>query len=115
MSGHRLPGGVGVGAGGEVAGEGGPVAVARAGGAGRAVPDRAAGVFDGACGGPGAFADPHAGEPDPGVPDDLGQPGAVPGGVGAEPVEEVLGPAGVVPGVPVGPVEVEQVDNTQLP
>ena len=90
------------------------MAVPRPGGAGRAVPDRAAVVLDGALAAAGAFADADQGEADPGLPDDFDQAGAAPGGVPVEPVEEVLGPAGVVPGVPVGPVEVEQVDDAGL-
>ena len=62
----------------------------------------------------GAFADADQGEADPGLPDDRDQPGAVPAGVPVEPVEEVLGPADVVPGVPVGLVEVEHVDDAEL-
>ena len=62
----------------------------------------------------GAFADADQGEADPGLPDDFDQAGAAPCGVPVEPVEEVLGPAGVVPGVPVGLVEVEQVDDAGL-
>jgi hypothetical protein len=62
------------------------------GGAGRAVPDRAAGVLDGAFGTAGALADADQGEADTGVPDDRDQPGAAPGGVLVEPVEQVVGP-----------------------
>ena len=36
-------------------------------------------------------------------------------GVPVEPVEQVFGPADVVPGVPVGLVEVQHVDDAELP
>jgi hypothetical protein len=81
------------------------------GGAGRAEPDGSAVVLDGALGAAGAFADADYGEADPGLGDDLDQPRAVPGGVRVEPVQQVFGPADVVPGVPVGPVEVQHVDD----
>ena len=90
------------------------MAVPGPGGAGRAVPGRASGVLDGALGAAGAFADADQGEADPGRPDDRDQAGTVPAGVRVEAVEEILGPAGVVPGVPVGLVEVEQVDDAEL-
>src|SRR5690348_9383415 len=105
---------VGIGAGDQVAGDGRPVAGPWPGGAGRAVPGRAAVVLDGAFGAAGAFAEADQGEADPGLPDDFDQAGAAPGGVPVEPVEEILGPAGVVLGVLVGPVEVEQVDHAGL-
>jgi hypothetical protein len=63
-------------------------------------------VLDGAFGAAGAFADADEGEADPGLPDDRDQPRAVPFGVPVEPVEQVFGPADVVSGVLVGPVEV---------
>jgi hypothetical protein len=47
--------------------------------------------------------------------DDLDQPRAAPGGVRVEAVQQVFGPADVVPGVPVGPVEVQHVDDAELP
>src|SRR5258705_12940767 len=84
------------------------------GGAGRAVPDRAARVLDGAFGTAGAFADADQGEADTGVPDDRDQAGTVPGGVPVEAVEQVLGPADVMLGVPVGLAEVEHVDDAGL-
>src|SRR5690348_15838082 len=84
------------------------------GGAGRTVPAGAAVVLDGAFGAAGAFAEADQGEPDPGMPVDFDQAGAAPGGVPVRPVEEVLCPAGVVPGVLVGPREVEQVDHAGL-
>jgi hypothetical protein len=59
------------------------------GGAGRAVPGRAACVLDGALGVAGAFADADEGEADPGLPDDLDQPRAAPAGVPVEPVEKI--------------------------
>src|SRR5215510_1437013 len=65
---------VGVVAGDQVARDRGPVAVPRPGSAGRAEPDRAAGVLDGAFGVAGALADADQGEPDPGLGDDLDQP-----------------------------------------
>src|SRR5215831_3218361 len=102
---HRPFGEVEVSARGEVAGHGGQVAVARSECAGRAVTDRAARVLDGAFGVASALADTHAGEADPGVPDDSHQPRAMPAGVHFEAGEKVLGPAGVVPGVPVRLVE----------
>jgi len=43
--------------------------------------------------------------------DDREQAGAVAGGVGFQPTAEVVGPAAVVGGVPVGAVEVQQVDG----
>jgi len=39
----------------------------------------------------------------------------VPFGVPVEPVEKIIGPAGVVPGVLVRPDEVEHVDDSRLP
>jgi len=78
------------------------------GGAGRAVPGGASGVFDGALVRVRvAFADADQGGSRSGSPDDRDQAGTVPGGVRVEPVQQVLGPAGVVPGMPVGLVEVE--------
>src|SRR2546430_1533859 len=105
---------VGVGAGDQVAGDRRPVAVAGMGGAGRAVPGSASGVLDGAFGSAGAFAEADQGEADPGLPDDLDQAGARAWRVPGEPVQQVLGPAGVVPGVLVRLVEVEQVDDAGL-
>src|SRR5215813_11587071 len=97
---HRPLGEVGKGAGDEFAGQRRPVAVAWVGCAGGAVPDGAARVLDGAFGVASAFAEADQGEADPGLPDDLDQPGTAPGGVRLEAGEEVVGPAGVVPGVP---------------
>src|SRR5437764_15447819 len=111
--GYRLSGRVEVGTRGEVGGHRTPWAVTRPKGAGRAVPDRAAFVLDGALGAAGAFADADEGEADPGLPDDGDQPGAVPGGVPVEPREEVFCPADVMSGVLVGLVEVEHVDDPE--
>ena len=74
----------------------------RPGGAGRAVPGCASGVLDGAFGVAGAFADADQGEADPGLPDDLDQPRAVPLACRSSRSQEVFGPADVVPGVLVG-------------
>jgi hypothetical protein len=63
----------------------------------------------------GALADPDQGEADPGSGDDLDQPGAAPRGVRIEPVEQVVGPADVVPGVLVGLAEMQHVDDAELP
>src|SRR5215467_6532458 len=93
------------------------------GGTGRAVPDRAAGVLDGALGVPGALADADQGEADPGVPDDLDQPRAGAAGVPVEPVQEVFGPADVVPGAAIAQrarvglipvVEAQHVNDAEL-
>ena len=92
-----------------------PVAVPGPGGAGRAVPGCASGVLDGALGAAGALADADQGEADPGLRDDRDQPGAVPCGVPVEPVQEVVGPADVVAGVLVGLVEMQHVDDAELP
>jgi hypothetical protein len=84
-------------------------------GADRAVPDRAAGVLYGAFGAAGAFADADGGEADARLPDDFDQPCTTALGVPLQPVDQVFGPADVVAGVLVGPVEVEHVDDAQLP
>ena len=93
---------VGVGAEGEVGRQRPPLAVARMGSAGRAVPDRAACVLDGALGATGALADPDQGEADLGLSDDGDQPCAVPSGMGVEPVEEILSPVLDLPTVRSG-------------
>jgi hypothetical protein len=72
------------------------------GGAGRAVPDRAARVLYGAFSAAGALADADEGEADPGVPDDRDQACAVPCGVRVEPVEQVFGPVLDLPTVRCG-------------
>src|SRR6266568_4568619 len=102
-----------VGTGGEAGGHRPPVAVPRVRGAGRAVPDRAARVLDGAFTAAGALTDADQGEADTGLPDDRDQPRTIACGVPVEPVEQVRGPADVMPGVLVGPVEVEHVDNPE--
>jgi hypothetical protein len=71
-------------------------------------------VFDGALDVAGAFADADAGETDPGLPDDSHQPRPGAFGMVIKPVEQVVGPADVVPGVPVWPLEVEHVDDAEL-
>ena len=78
------------------------MAVPRPGGAGRAVPDRAAGVLDGAFGVAGAFADADEGEADPGLPDDGDQPGPGALGVLVEPVEQIGRPVLDLPTVRSG-------------
>jgi hypothetical protein len=49
------------------------------------------------------------------VGNDLDQPGAASLGVRVEPVEQVLGQADVMPGVLVGLVEAQHVDDAELP
>src|SRR5690348_10751872 len=67
--------------------------------------------FEAAFGGPGAG--PGAGQlpTDAGIADNFQEPGAASSGVVGKATVEVAGPAGVVLGVPVGPVEVQQVDG----
>jgi hypothetical protein len=71
-------------------------------GAGRAVPDCASGVLDGALVAAGAFADADQGEADPGLPDDRDQPGTVPGGVLVEAVKKIGRPVLDLPTVRSG-------------
>ena len=66
-----------------------------------------------ALGATGALADPDQGEADLGLSDDGDQPCAVPSGMGVEPVEEILSPADVVSGVPVGLAEMQH--DAELP
>lgn len=49
----------------------------------------------------------------PGLGDDLNQAGAAAGQVLGHPVVQVLGPAGVVTGVLIALVEMEQIDGAQ--
>ena len=70
-------------------------------------------VFDGAFA--GSSAGPGAGEPpgDARLGDDLHQPRAMALPVGLQPGSQVGGPAGVVPRVLVGGVQVDQVDGAR--
>ena len=92
---------------------GGPAGADRAGrgGAFGAEPGCFVPVFDGAFA--GSSAGPGAGEPpgDARFGDDLHQPGALAVAVGLQPGVQVGGPAGVVPGMLVGGVQVDQVNR----